>query len=246
MRDSKRGHYWKGLFVLLAICLTGGVQADEADPLDRSLSAYYAGDFKAAYNFTIPLANQGNPDAKNLLGMMYELGRGVPQNLSKSISYYREAAEQGNPYAQYNLAVSFDAGTGVPQNYREAVRWFTKSAEQGISSAQYDLGVMLEQGRGTPKNFIKAADWYQKAANQGHMQAQNNLAWLYESGKGVTQNLIAAYALFDAAAAQGLETASVKRDTLKTSLSAKELRQAQGQSQKMLKAVNQSTPQYKR
>ena len=239
--SKKNGRLWKILFVLLTICLPVGVQADEADPLERSLSAYYAGDFTAAYNFTIPLANQGNPDAKNLLGMMYELGRGVPQNLSKSIVYYREAAEQGNPYAQYNLAVSFDAGTGVPQNYREAVRWYKKSAEQGVSSAQYDLGVMLEQGRGIEKDFTKAASWYQKAADQGHMEAQNNLAWLYESGKGVKQNLITAYVLFDAAAMQGLEAASLKRDSIKTSLSASDLRLAQGQTKKILKAVIQTT-----
>jgi len=216
-------------------CLLGNVKAEEFDPLERGLNAYNSGDFKAAYNFTIPLAHQGNTDAKNLLGMMYELGKGVPVNLGRSVAYYRQAAEQGNRYAQYNLAVSFDAGTGVPQNYREAVKWFRQAAKQGVSSAQYDLAVMLEQGRGTKKDLPKAADWYVKAAKQGHMQAQNNLAWLYETGKGVKQNLIAAYAWFDAAAAQGFSVASQKRDALKASLSAKDLLRAQAQSRKILK-----------
>lgn len=214
--------------------LLGNAQAEDVDPFEKGLNAYNTGDFKAAYNFTIPLAHQGNTDAKNLLGMMYELGKGVPVNLGKSVAYYRQAAEQGNRYAQYNLAVSFDTGTGVPQNYREAVKWFLLAAKQGVSSAQYDLAVMHEQGRGTEKDFLKAADWYQKAAEQGHMQAQNNLAWLYETGKGVKQDLITAYAWFDAAAAQGFSVASQKRDALKTSLSAKELLRAQAQSQKIL------------
>lgn len=223
--------------LLVATCLVGNLQAEEFDPLERGLTAYNAGDFKAAYNFTIPLAHQGNPDAKNLLGMMYELGKGVPVNLGKSVAYYRQAAEQGNRYAQYNLAVSFDTGTGVPQNYRQAVKWFQQAAKQGVSSAQYDLAVMLEQGRGTKTDLPKAADWYQKAAKQGHMQAQNNLAWLYEEGKGVKRNLVAAYAWFDAAAAQGFEVASQKRDAIKTSLSPKELRQAQTQSRKILQVT---------
>lgn len=221
--------------VLTVICLMGSVHAEESSPLERSLDAYHAGDFKAAYNFSAPLAHQGNTDAKNLLGMMYELGKGVPKNLGKSVAYYRQAAEQGNRYAQYNLAVSFDAGTGVPQNYREAVKWFRQAAKQGVSSAQYDLAVMLEQGRGTKVDYPRAANWYKKAAEQGHMQAQNNLAWLYETGKGVKQNLISAYAWFDAAAAQGFEVASEKRDAIRPALSAKELRRAQAQSQKILK-----------
>lgn len=225
--------------LMLTPCLSGTVQAGEADPMERGLNAYQAGDFKAAYNETIPLALQGNTDAENLLGMMYELGKGVPKNLSKSVAYYRKAAEQGNRYAQYNLAVSFDSGTGVPQNYREAIRWFRHAADQGVSSAQYDLGVMFEQGRGTKTDFQQAALWYQKAAEQGHMQAQNNLGWLYESGQGVKQNMVAAYAWFDVAAAQGFETASQQRDIIKMGLSAKELSRAQAQSQKILRATHQ-------
>lgn len=225
------------LSVALLICLFGSIHAEEIDPLERSLAAYHAGDYKTAYNFTIPLVRHGNPDAENLLGMMYELGKGVPKNLGKSVAYYRQAAEQGNRYAQYNLAVSYDAGTGVPQNYREAVKWFRQAAAQGMSSAQYDLAVMLEQGRGTKTDFAKAVSWYQKAAEQGHVQAQNNLGWLYEAGKGVKRNLVTAYAWFDAAASQGFDVATQKRDAIKTSLSPKELRQAHAQSRKILQAT---------
>ncbi|MDT8385035.1 MAG: tetratricopeptide repeat protein [Gammaproteobacteria bacterium] len=221
----------------MVLAVVSQAQAEEADPLERGLSAYHAGDFKTAYNLTIPLAEQGNPDASNLMGMMYELGKGVPKNLGKSVAYYRQAAEQGNPYAQYNLAVSFDAGTGVPQNYREAVRWFRRAAEQGVSSAQYDLAVMIEQGRGIKKDYAKAVDWYQKAAAQGHVQAQNNLGWLYETGKGVQRDLVAAYAWFDAAAAQGFAVASQKRDVIKTALSPRELRQAQERALKIRQAT---------
>lgn len=223
-----------GTALLGASCFLSTVQAEGFDPLEKGLNAYHAGDFKAAYNLTIPLVHKGNSDAKNLLGMMYELGKGVPVNLDKSVAYYRQAAEQGNRYAQYNLAVSFDAGTGVPQNYRQAVKWFERAAKQGVSSAQYDLAVMLEQGRGARTDVPKAVDWYKKAAKQGHMQAQSNLAWLYETGKGVKRDLVAAYAWFDAAAAQGFDIASQKRDAIKSSLSAKELRMAQAQSKKIL------------
>ena len=214
----------------VGVVLAGGTAGDKAakpDPLERGLDAYYAGDYKTAYDFATPLASEGNPEAENLLGMMYELGKGVPKNLKKSYAFYRKAAEQGDKYAQYNLAVSYDSGTGTTQNYHEAIKWFRRAAEQGASFAQYDLAVMLEQGRGSAKNFKEAAEWYRKAAEQGHMQAQNNLAWLYESGKGVKQSLTTAYAWFNAAAAQGFEIAQRKRDILKASFSEQQLKQAQ-------------------
>jgi len=229
--------------LILTYSLAGPLSAEEnAGLYDKGLAAYNAGDYKAAYNFTVPLANQGNPAAKNLLGMMYELGKGVPQDLARSVSYYRQGAEQGDPHAQYNLAVSFDSGTGVPQNYREAVRWFRRAAEQGISAAQYDLGVMIEQGRGINKSFQKAASWYQKAAKQGHVQAQNNLAWLYEKGQGVERNLVTAYAWFDVAAGQGFGSAQQKRDVIKAELTAGDLRKAQAKSTQLKKTISQTKP----
>ncbi len=217
--------------------LSGLVSAADTKLYDKGLAAYNAGDYKAAYNFTMPLASQGNPAAKNLMGMMYELGKGVPQDLARSVSYYREGAKQGDPHAQYNLAVSFDSGTGVPQNYREAVRWFRRAADQGISAAQYDLGVMIERGRGIDKNFQKAANWYQKAAKQGHVQAQNNLAWLYEKGQGVERSLVTAYAWFDVAAAQGFESAQQKRDVIKAELTSGDLGKARAKSAQLKKTV---------
>jgi len=228
--------------LILACGLAAPLSAEEdAGLYDKGLSAYNAGDYKAAYNFTMPLANQGNPAAKNLLGMMYELGKGVPQDLARSVSYYRQGAKQGDPHAQYNLAVSFDSGTGVPQNYREAVRWFRRAADQGITAAQYDLGVMIEGGRGTHKSFQKAASWYQKAAKQGHVQAQNNLAWLYEKGQGVERSLVTAYAWFDVAAAQGFESAQHKRDVIKAELTAGDLGKAQAKSAQLQKTILQTT-----
>lgn len=201
------------------------------DPLERGLNAYYKGDYKTAYNYTIPLASDGNPSALNLLGMMYELGQGVSMDTGKSVVLYRQAADKGDLYAQYNLAVSYDAGNGLPQNFREAVKWYRLAAEQGASFAQYNLAMMYEQGRGTEKSYKNAAKWYKKASRQGYSKAQNNLAYLYESGKGVKKDLVTAYLLFNKAYEQGVEPAFYKREELKHRMSKKELKQAKMDSQ---------------
>ena len=223
---------WSGVFLVGACllfaqnCIADDVNKTMKDPLEKSLNAYYEGDYKAALNLTIPLAADGDSSALNLLGMMYELGKGVSQNAEKSVALYRQAADEGNLYAQFNRGVSYDTGNGTPQNYRQAVKWYQRAAEQGASFAQFNLAIMYEQGRGAHKSYKKAAHWYNKAAKQGYREAQNNLGYLYESGQGVEKNLVAAYVLFDIAAEHGFEPAADKRDLLKKHMSKGQIKQA--------------------
>ena len=223
---------WSGIFLVGASllfaqnCFSADAVKIKKDPLEKSLNAYYEGDYKTAYNVSLPLVSNGDPSALNLMGMMYELGKGVPQDAEKSVALYRQAADKGNLYAQYNLGVSYDTGNGTPQNYRQAVKWYQRAAEQGASFAQFNLAIMYEQGRGAHRSYKKAAHWYNKAAKQGYIKAQNNLGYLYESGQGVKKNLVAAYVLFDIAAEQGFEPAAGKRDLLKRRMSEGQIKQA--------------------
>jgi len=220
MRGCKH-HILTALIVISGILSVASAQA-EKDPLERSLNAYYAGNYKAAYNFTVPLAEQGNPAALNLLGMMYELGKGVPRNPARSVVYYRKAAEKGDIYAQFNLAVSYDTGFGIPMNFQEAVKWYRRAADQGADYAQYSLATMYEEGNGVEQDFKQAARWYRQAAEHGNQQAQNNLGWLYKRGQGVGKNLMVAYAWLDAAVAQGLHSAAEERDRIAAQLTQSE------------------------
>ena len=49
-------------------------------------------------------ANQGNSDAYNYLGLIYEYAYGVAKDVDKAYNYYLMGAEKGNCYAQRNLA----------------------------------------------------------------------------------------------------------------------------------------------
>jgi TonB family protein len=46
---------------------------------------------------------QGNADAQNNIGWIYQNGLGVPQDKSEAINWYRKAAGQGNARALNNL-----------------------------------------------------------------------------------------------------------------------------------------------
>ena len=120
-------------------------------------------------------AEQGVADAQFNLGVMYGNGRGVPQNHTEAVRWYRLAAEQGVAEAQSNLGVMYYTGRGVPQNDAEAVRWYRLAAEQGHAGAQSNLGVMYGTGEGIPKDHVQAYAWSNIAAAQGDETAKELL-----------------------------------------------------------------------
>jgi hypothetical protein len=119
-------------------------------------------------------AEQGNASAQLNLGLMYEMGEGVPEDFVEAVRWWRLAAEQGHASAQYNLGYMYDTGEDVPQDFVEAVRWYRLAAEQGAASAQYTIGLMYANGEGVPEDHVLAYMWYNLAAAQGHESAQNN------------------------------------------------------------------------
>ncbi len=227
------------LALLLVIgCASGSAVAGE-DPYERGLAAYNAGNYSLAHDLILPLAEHGHPAANNLLGMMYELGKGVSLDTARAVTYYRKGAKLGDVYAQFNLAASYNTGVGVPMNYRSAVKWYRRAAEQGASFAQYSLATMYEDGSGVDRDFSQAAYWYQQAAENGSMQAQNNLGWMYERGQGVKKSLVTAYAWLDTAVSQGLDSAVEERQRVARQLTKDELAKAKRLAEKFRQAYSE-------
>ena len=133
-------------------------------------------------------AEQGNADAQNILGNMYEHGRGVTKDYAKAVEWYRKSAEQGYVYAQNNLGRMYYYGRGVSRDYAKAMKWYRKSAEQGDVTAQYNLGEMYYYGRGVSRDYAKAVEWYRKSAEKGSIDAQYTLGCMYHYGIGVSKD----------------------------------------------------------
>lgn len=152
-------------------------------------------------------AEQGLPQALFNIGLAYELGRGVPVNVSLAFQYYREAAEAGYSIAQFNVGNMYATGRGVAADAFEAVLWYRQAAEQGLAEAQFNLGLAYETGRGVLKDDQLAAQWYRAAAAQDFALAQYNLALFFEDGRGVTQDQATASTLYRAAAEKGVPEA---------------------------------------
>ncbi len=63
--------------------------------MEKAIEAMERGDYATAFKISLPLAEQGDADAQNKLGFMYDDGLGVPQDYAEAMKWYRNAAEQG-------------------------------------------------------------------------------------------------------------------------------------------------------
>jgi TPR repeat protein len=94
-----------------------------ADPSGDSYAVLHQRDFDMVYQLIKPLADQGDAHAQYRLGLMYQLGEGVPEDRGEAIRWYRKAADQGDTTAQYDLGFMYSKGEGVQQNYVMALMW---------------------------------------------------------------------------------------------------------------------------
>jgi TPR repeat protein len=176
-------------------------------------------------------AEKGDAVSQFLLGHAYELGIGVPKDMSetthwyalaaqarpagvggaqpavadfgRALDAYRTLAEQGDRNAELYLGLTYDLGQDVPRNVTEAARWYRKAAAQGSGSAASNLGVIYFNGDGVPKDDVEAASWFHAAANRGCASAQYDLGRLYRRGDGVSRSDAEAAAWLEKAASQG-------------------------------------------
>jgi hypothetical protein len=212
--------------VIVAVLLSNGNSF--AGALEDCADALYGGgDYAAALRLCRPLAEQGVAAAQTNLGVMYELGEGVPQDFAEAEKWLRRAAEQGDADAQSALGLKYANGEGVLRDYAEAAKWFRKAAEQGDAEAQYSLGVVYSKGTGVRQDYAEAAEWYRKAADHGHAGAQSNLGVLYARGEGVPQDYVLAHMWFNLAAAQNYGLAVDNRDKVARKMTPGQIAEAQ-------------------
>jgi eukaryotic-like serine/threonine-protein kinase len=131
-------------------------------------------DPQQAVDYYRSAADQGYPDAENVLGYLYATGGdGLQKDDKQAVEWYRKAAEQGFRKAQKNLGDMYFRGLGVPAvDQKGAMQWYKKAADQGDPAAQFMLGYMYEKGLGTDQNNDTALDYYRKAAGNGNVDAQ--------------------------------------------------------------------------
>ena len=99
--------------VLLMLSFVVALAASGVVGQELSLEEVLAQEF--SFEETLGLAEQGDARAQYNVGVMYDNGIGVPENVAEADIWYRLASEQGDARAQSNLGVMYDNGCGVPK-----------------------------------------------------------------------------------------------------------------------------------
>ena len=117
------------------------------------------------------LAQKGEAKAQYHLGVLFNDGKGVPQDFNQAAKWYSLAANQGHIKAQLYLGLLYQKGQGVNQDYRQAAIYYLKAANQGDPKAQYYLGLLFYSGKGVGQNKDEGIKWLRKSAEQGNEEA---------------------------------------------------------------------------
>ena len=146
------------------------------NPIKNIDDAYSSGNFVKAFRMARPLAEQGEPAAQLLLGMMYYFAQGVDRNPTESAKWMELSAEKLKiPLIQQIVGTNYLLGDGVKKDVNKGLSWLRLSADQGFAPAQFDLGKVLQDGICGTKNSAEAAQLYE-LADQQPMKNWNGLS----------------------------------------------------------------------
>lgn len=146
---------------------------------------YSGPDYKAAYGLLDICANENNPNALNLLGLMYMHGQYVDVDENKGFELIKRSAEQGFHPAEYNLGRYYKWGKGCDIDFNQSVYWLQRSADHGNERAAYLLGYMYFKGFAVEQSYDKAVEWFEISE---WPMARHWLGYCYYFGYGVPQN----------------------------------------------------------
>lgn len=140
-------------------------------------------------------ANAGSAEARYHLGMLYNNGLGVPQDVRRAFAHFRAAAEAGDPLGAYKLGCYYAGQFGseaVAPDEAQALRWKLVAARAGYSLAQLDVAIHYARR----EQWAEARPWFEQAARQGDAQSLYNLSVIHKDGLGTARSLPHSWAYF--------------------------------------------------
>ena len=126
-----------------------------SSPTDPKV-AFENGDYETAYTLWLPLAESGDADAQNYLGILYYLGFGVQKDYKKALDWYERAAKAGHADAQRNYGDMINFGRGIQRSNQEAYKWYFAASQQGNQKAARQIEVLAASGNLSPNQQMHA------------------------------------------------------------------------------------------
>lgn len=126
--------------------------AKETDPK----KAFDNGDYETAISLWLPLAENGDADAQNYLGILHYLGLGVTRDYKKTLAWYGRAAKAGHADAQRNYGDMINFGRGIQKDNYQAYKWYFAASQQGNKKAERQLAAIAASGNLSPNQQMHA------------------------------------------------------------------------------------------
>lgn len=107
-------------------------------------TAWDRANYETALRVWLPAAEEGDLEAMNHVGEIFERGLGTEPNFEIARLWYERAATAGYKPAQVNLAVLYDTGRGVERDPVAAINWYRRAwgvpDDQQLISAEQVAG----------------------------------------------------------------------------------------------------------
>ena len=115
----------KALLLSVSLIFSSGM-VSYAQDFEKGAKAYKTGDYANAFKEWMVLAEQGDVTTQYLIGLMYDLGKGVVKDDEQAMKWWQKAAKGGNATAQLRLGSMY-----IPSDKKKARYWLSRSARQG-------------------------------------------------------------------------------------------------------------------
>ena len=99
--------------------------------------AFDRSDYATALKVWLPLAQEGDAEAQNYVGEIYERGLGILPGYQAAAHWYQLAAEQNLSRAQINVGHLFEKGLGVEKDSAAALNWYRKASGLNTDTLHY-------------------------------------------------------------------------------------------------------------
>ncbi|MET0091609.1 MAG: hypothetical protein ABW068_16605, partial [Candidatus Thiodiazotropha sp.] len=128
--------------------------------------AFDRADYRTALNVWLPMAQQGDPEAQNYVGEIYEKGLGIQPDYQTAAAWYQKAADQGNSRARINLGFLYEKGLGVNKDLAEALNWYRKASGLEQDNLQFSSSIEISKAERNELRLLKQERQQQQAESE--------------------------------------------------------------------------------
>ncbi len=152
------------LFILSSNLFSDVVSEYFSDTVfDYAKYSFNKKDYESSLKYFKESAKDGDSRAFYFLGIHYNLGYAVPENIDTAIFYYKKGADNSDANCMNALGTAYEK----KKDYKKAVYWYKKavSTDKYQADALLSLGLTYYKGgHGVTQNMVKTAQYFKQCA----------------------------------------------------------------------------------